>query len=57
VAGSCEHGNVRFQVLTATIVKMSVFWHVVSCGLVDTERLFRGAHSDDRPDDGGSKHL
>jgi hypothetical protein len=35
---------VRFQVLTATSMKMSVFWDVAPCILVDTGRRFRGAY-------------
>jgi hypothetical protein len=38
---------VRFQVPTATSMKMTVLWDVAPCSLVDI----------DRPDDGGSKLL
>jgi hypothetical protein len=33
---------VRFQVLTATSIKMTVFWGVSPCNLVETDRCFRG---------------
>jgi hypothetical protein len=36
--------HVRFQLLTATCMKMGVFWNVVPCSLVDTDRRFRGAY-------------
>jgi hypothetical protein len=29
--------TVRFEVLTATIMKMAVFWDVAPCSLVDTD--------------------
>jgi hypothetical protein len=59
---------VRFQVLTATSMKMAVFWVVASCSLVEIYRCFRGPccphYQDDqhylcfdRLDDGGSKHI
>jgi hypothetical protein len=35
----------RFQVLTATNMKMTVLWDVASCSLVDIDRRFRGATS------------
>jgi hypothetical protein len=31
--------EVRFQVLTRAIVKMSVFWHVVPCDFAEFNRL------------------
>jgi hypothetical protein len=34
---------VWFQVHTAAIMKITVFWDV-SCGLVETDRCFRGAY-------------
>jgi hypothetical protein len=34
----------RFQVLTATSMKMTVFWDVAPCSLVATDRRFRGVH-------------
>jgi hypothetical protein len=37
---------VRFQVLTATNMKMAVFWDIAPCSLIDID-----------PDDGGSKYL
>jgi hypothetical protein len=50
---------VRFQVLTATSVMMTVFKDVAPCSLVEIDRRFRGAYclslQDD--DDGDSKHL
>jgi hypothetical protein len=36
---------VRPQDLTITLVKMTVFWDVVPCSLVQTDRCFRGAYS------------
>jgi hypothetical protein len=42
-------------------LKMTVFWDVAPCSLVEIARCFRDAyclhHQDDCPDDGGSKHL
>jgi hypothetical protein len=35
---------VRFQVLTATSVKMAVFWVVAPCSLVEVYLRFRGAY-------------
>jgi hypothetical protein len=35
---------VRFQVLTATSIKMAVFWVVAPCSLVDIDRRFSGAY-------------
>jgi hypothetical protein len=43
--------QVRFQVLTATSVKMAVFWDVAPFSLVDID------YDSEVPDDGGSKHL
>jgi hypothetical protein len=41
--------------------KMTVFWDVAPCSLVEIERRFRGAycllHQAHHPDNGGSKHL
>jgi hypothetical protein len=45
---------VRFQDLTAASIKMTVFWDVAPCSLVEIDRRFRGVLH--RPDDGGSKH-
>jgi hypothetical protein len=44
----------RIQVLTAARMKMSVFWDVAPCNLIDIDRRFRGTyclhhyHTDDR---------
>jgi hypothetical protein len=35
---------VRFQVLTAASMKMTSFCDIVSCGLVDVDRRFRGTY-------------
>jgi hypothetical protein len=35
---------VRFQVLTATSMKMTVFWDVVPYSLIEIYRRFRGAY-------------
>jgi hypothetical protein len=35
---------VRFQVLTAASMKMTVFWDVAPCSMVDTDRRFRVAY-------------
>jgi hypothetical protein len=49
---------VRFQVLTATSMKMTVFWDVALRSLVQTDGRFRGAYSPThRSDDRYSKHL
>jgi hypothetical protein len=34
---------VRFQVPTAASMKMTVFWDVAPCNLVEVDRRFRGA--------------
>jgi hypothetical protein len=60
--------QVRFQVLTATGVKMAVFWDVEPCSLANTDRRFRGPScllhqgslprvTRPGPDDRGSKLL
>jgi hypothetical protein len=36
---------VRFQVLTAASMKLTVFWDVALCSLVEVYRRFRGAYS------------
>jgi hypothetical protein len=41
--------NVRFQVLTATSMKMTVFWVVAPCCLVDIDRRFRAPSQITRP--------
>jgi hypothetical protein len=58
------HGLVRFHVLTAASMKMTVFWDAAQCNLFEVYPRFRGAcrlrHQGDdthRPDDGGSKYL
>jgi hypothetical protein len=52
---------VRFQVLTAASMKMSVFWDVPPCSLQGIDRSLRGSycfhHQNDRTDNGGSNHL
>jgi hypothetical protein len=35
---------VRFQVLTALSLNMTVFWDVAPCSLVEVDRHFRGAY-------------
>jgi hypothetical protein len=43
--------QLRFQVLTVTSMKMTVFWDVAPCDLVEVYRRFKGAcclhHQDD----------
>jgi hypothetical protein len=34
--------KVRFQVLTATSMKLAVFWDLSPCSLLDIDRRFRG---------------
>jgi hypothetical protein len=41
----------RFQVLMAVSMKMTVFWDIALCGLVEVDQHFRV------PYDGGSKYL
>jgi hypothetical protein len=52
---------VRFQVFTAASIKMTVFWDVVPCSLVEIGCRFGGAyclhHQGDGPHDVGSKYL
>jgi hypothetical protein len=52
----------EYQVLTAASIKMSVFWIVAPCILVEVFRRFKGAcclhhQGDHRSDVRGSKHL
>jgi hypothetical protein len=48
---------VRLQVLMAASMKMTVFWDVVPCSLVQVYRRFRCVYwLHHHPDDGGSKH-
>jgi hypothetical protein len=35
---------VRFHVLTVASVKMTAFWDIAPCSLVDVDRRFRGAY-------------
>jgi hypothetical protein len=35
---------VRFQVFMAVSMKMTVFWNVAPCSLVEIDRRFRGAY-------------
>jgi hypothetical protein len=49
---------VRFEVLMAVSMKMTVFWVVALCRLVEVYRRFRGVYCPHHQgDDGGSKHL
>jgi hypothetical protein len=49
---------VRFQILTAASMKMTVFWDIARWNMVECSRRFRGAYCLNRQgDDGGSKHL
>jgi hypothetical protein len=49
--------TVRFQVLTAMSINVDIFWDAALCGVVETNRRFRGARlQGDRPH-GRSKHL
>jgi hypothetical protein len=46
----------------AANIKMAAFWGIALCSLVETGRPLRGVYSlqhqgDDRPDDGGKKHI
>jgi hypothetical protein len=34
--------NVRFQVLTAATMKVTVFWDIAPCSLVQIDRRFKG---------------
>jgi hypothetical protein len=42
---------VRFQVLTAEIIKFTVFWDVASCSLVGADGRFRGEYCLHHQDD------
>jgi hypothetical protein len=42
---------VRFQVLIATRMKITVFWDIARCSLVETNRRFRCAHCLHHQDD------
>jgi hypothetical protein len=39
-----NHCHLRFQV-TAASLKMTIFWDVVPCSLVEVDRRFRGAYT------------
>jgi hypothetical protein len=59
---NCYHMNkfcvVRFQVITVVSVKMTAFWDVALCSLVEVDQHFRGVYClHHHPDDGGSTHL
>jgi hypothetical protein len=48
----------RFKVLTAASMKMTAFWDIAPCSLIEVDRRFRGAYCvHHQGDDGGSKHL
>jgi hypothetical protein len=50
--------HVRFQVLTATSNKITVFWDITLWSIVLEDRCFRGSYYlHHRPDDGGSRHI
>jgi hypothetical protein len=51
-SGRHIHHMVRFEVLTATTMKMAVFWDVASYCLVDIDQCLYN-----HPDDEGSKIL
>jgi hypothetical protein len=38
------HPGLRFQLLTATRMKMAVFWNVASSSRLEIDRRFRGAY-------------
>jgi hypothetical protein len=38
------YSYVRFQVLAATVMKMTAFWDTAPCSLVEVHRRFRGAY-------------
>jgi hypothetical protein len=48
-----QESLVRFQVLTAVTMKMTAFWDIAACSLVEDDRRFRGACCILRTDDGG----
>jgi hypothetical protein len=50
---------VRFQLLTAASMKMTVFWDISPYSLVEVDRRFRDVYClhHHGNDDGGSKHL
>jgi hypothetical protein len=41
---------VRVQILTAAVMKMTVFWGIASCSLVEIDRRFRDAYCLNHPD-------
>jgi hypothetical protein len=48
--------DVRFQVLAAANIQMTVFWDIASCGVIEVDRRFRGVyclHHQGYSDDGG----
>jgi hypothetical protein len=42
---------VRFDVLTVAIMKLTVFWDIAQCSLVEVDRHFRGAYCLNHPRD------
>jgi hypothetical protein len=42
--GSPEQNQEKFRVLTVASMKMTVFWDVAPCSLVETDRHFRGTN-------------
>jgi hypothetical protein len=50
--------DMRFQVLMAASMKITVFWDVVLCSILETDRRFTDAYClHHQGNDGGSKHL
>jgi hypothetical protein len=49
--------QVRFQVLTATNLQMTVFWDVALCCVVEIDRRFEGVYCLHHQGDGGGSKL
>jgi hypothetical protein len=47
----------RWLALENMVINMTVFWDVVPCSLLRTDRNFKILTASGRPDDGGSKYL
>jgi hypothetical protein len=46
--------KIKIALICIQLLKMTAFWDVAPCILVEIDRRFR---DDDSPDDGSSKHL
>jgi hypothetical protein len=41
-ARKMEHIKTKFEVLTAALIKIGIFWEVTPCGVVSSQRRLEG---------------